>query len=127
MLSATGGKEWSTQKENALRTLGLHLRLLSRGGYWYTPINIRESKAAQREVLLWEEPYSQQLPAYYSLDVRVSHTRQKPGYTRIWSLDIQNVTGNENLGWYYYDFFSEEVKAQYQLGLIPVIAYRIQF
>ena len=110
-------KKWKSYSQNTLDRL---IKL-------FTPIDISESEAAQSEVLMLEEPYSRQLPAYFSLDVRLSHTRQKSGYTRIWSLDILNVTGRENLGWYYYDSFSEEVKAQYQLKLIPVIAYRIQF
>ena len=105
----------------------MHSRLHARGGYRYTPINAARSQQFGVEVEDWDMPYAGQFPIYYTLDVRVSHKKQKPGYTRIWSLDIQNIMNNPNIGWYYYDFLLQEVSSQAQLGIIPVLAYRIQF
>ena len=42
-------------------------------------------------------------------------------------LDIQNLTGTPNVGWYYYDFWRQASTRQLQQGIIPVLAYRIQF
>ncbi|WP_224998952.1 TonB-dependent receptor [Cesiribacter sp. SM1] len=125
--SLTGGKEWTKAKNEGERTWGAHLRLHSRGGYWYTPINLAESLRMQVEVEEADAPFSMQLPTYYTADIRISHTRQKQGYTRIWSLDIQNLTNNRNLGWYYFDYLQQDINAAEQLGIIPVLAYRIQF
>ncbi|AHM58537.1 TonB-dependent receptor plug [Flammeovirgaceae bacterium 311] len=126
-VSLTGGKEWTKAKTVGERTWGAHLRIHSRGGYFYTPVDLERSLDQQSEYLDDDNPFSEQLPAYYTVDVRLSHTRQKQGYTRIWSLDIQNITNNRNLGWYYFDYLQQGINAGEQLGIIPVLAYRIQF
>jgi hypothetical protein len=126
-VSLTGGKEWTKAKSIGERTWGAHLRLHSRGGHWYTPIDEAASISLQQEVEMANQPFSQQLSTYYTADIRISHTRQKQGYTRIWSLDIQNLTNNRNIGWYYFDFLQQGLNAGEQLGIIPVLAYRIQF
>lgn len=125
--SLTSGREWTKEKGDGERSWGIHSRLHVRGGYRYTAINAALSQQFGAEVENWDMPYAEQYPFYHSLDLRVSNTRQKQGYTRIWSLDIQNLMNNPNIGWYYYDFFLQDVNSQSQLGIIPVLAYRIQF
>ena len=41
------------------------------------------------------------------------------------ALDIQNVANVENLGNVYYDAFLDRPNERFQLGLIPVLSYRI--
>lgn len=126
-LSLTGGREWMAQKADYQRIWGLHLRALYRGGYWYTPIDVAASQQARTTVLDYSQAFSKQLPGYFSLDLRLSHTKEKQNYRRIWSLDIQNASMQKNIGWYYYDQLQEKIKPAYQLGIIPVLAYRIEF
>lgn len=71
--------------------------------------------------------YSIKYPDYFRTDLRVSWRKNKPGYTRTLSIDIQNVTSQKNVAYQYYDTFLKEVKTKYQLGIIPVIAYRGRF
>ncbi|GAA4358300.1 carboxypeptidase-like regulatory domain-containing protein [Hymenobacter saemangeumensis] len=123
----TGGKEWTKQKAAGQRVWGLNLRLHSRGGYYFTAIDEAQSLLQRQEVDDPSKPYQERLPTNFSLDLRLSHTRHKPGYTRLWSLDLQNLTGTPNVGWYYYDFWKQARSRQFQQGLIPVLAYRIQF
>ena len=126
-MSFTGGKEWTKEKKDKLRTIGLNLRGLYRGGYWHTPINEAASRAQSTTVFDWDRPFEERLPAYFSFDLRLSHTKQKENYLRTWSLDIQNVTNRQNISWYYYDQLLDEVRPAYQLGIIPVLGYRIEF
>ena len=42
------------------------------------------------------------------------------------SLDIQNLSGTENEFFRYYDFINEDFRIQRSLGLIPVLAFRIE-
>jgi hypothetical protein len=59
--------------------------------------------------------------------VRVSWRKNKPGYTRTVSIDIQNLTNYKNVAYLYYDTFLQAVNTKYQLGIIPVVAYRVDF
>ncbi|WP_017733596.1 TonB-dependent receptor [Nafulsella turpanensis] len=125
--SLTTGKEWVKEKEGHLRIIGLNIRGLYRGGYWYTPILEDLSSEHQRTIFDYNRAFSQRLPPYYSFDLRLSHTKQKKDYLRTWALDIQNVTNRQNISWYYYDQLTQQVEPMYQLGIIPVIAYRLEF
>ena len=125
--SLTAGKEWTKGKKEHLRIIGFNIRGLYRGGYWYTPIDENLSAEYQQTVFDYTKAFTEQLPAYYSFDIRLSHTKQKEDYLRTWALDIQNVTNRENISWYYYDQLSQQVEPMYQLGIIPVIAYRLEF
>jgi len=43
------------------------------------------------------------------------------------SLDLQNVTNNKNIHSQQYDIVKGKVTNVYQVGLIPVLNYRIEF
>ena len=64
---------------------------------------------------------------YVRLDLRLSWQKNKPKYTRTWSIDIQNVLNIENDAFYYYDTQQDDVLLEKQLGIIPVLAYRVEF
>ncbi|MFZ5999686.1 MAG: hypothetical protein ACOYW3_04190, partial [Bacteroidota bacterium] len=70
---------------------------------------------------------SVQLPTYWRPDLRVSWRKNKPGYTRTLSIDIQNVANRENVAYNYFDTFKQDVQVKRQLGLIPVVIYRVDF
>lgn len=126
-VNLTAGKEWSAFKEDYRRIWGVHLRSLYHGGHWYTPVDAEESARAGTTIPDYEQAYSERLPRYFTLDIRLSHTKEKEKYQRIWSIDIQNVLNRRNIGWYYYDQLQQQVQPAYQLGIIPVLAYRIEF
>ncbi len=123
--NATYGKEWTSQKNN--RTIGLNTRLLYLGGLRETPINAGLSQAAGETVRDETNPFSNKLNDYFRIDLRLSFRKNKPGYTRTLAFDLQNITGQQNEAYHYYDFTQAKVVTKYQLGLIPVIVYRIDF
>ena len=53
--------------------------------------------------------------------------RNKKRFNSTLALDIQNVTNTKNELFKYYDTFLDEVVQKYQLGLIPILSYRIEF
>ena len=73
--------------------------------------------------------FVQSLRPYQRLDFRVVYTKQKNGSnkTQRWSLDIQNLSNRENDGFRYYDPLLKSVFLQKQLGLIPVLSYRLEW
>jgi hypothetical protein len=121
--SLLGGKEW--KKTN--KSFGIHARVLYTGGLRQATIDQVTSKIVGTTVLDYTQGYSIQLPNYFRSDLRVSWRKNKPGYTRTLSLDIQNLTNQQNVAYLYYDTYLKQVRTKYQVGIIPVLAYRVEF
>jgi hypothetical protein len=119
------GKEWSNESRN--RTIGLNTRVLYLGGLRESPIDLDASEQSGETVFVSDHPFSNQLNNYFRVDLRFSLRKDKPGYTRTLALDIQNLFNIENDAYHYYDAFTHQVMLKKQLGLIPVIVYRIDF
>jgi hypothetical protein len=66
-------------------------------------------------------------PYYYRVDLRVQWKCTKSKTTRNLSLDIQNVTNRKNPFFTYFDEVQQAPVKQKQLGLIPILTYRIDF
>jgi hypothetical protein len=121
--SALTGKEWKSKN----KVFGVHARVLYSGGLRQLPIDPIASESVGTTIYSPTDGYIIKYPDYFRTDLRVSWRKNKPGYTRTLSIDIQNVTGKLNVAYQYYDTFLKEVTTKYQLGIIPVIAYRVDF
>ena len=118
------GKEWSRNTHN---TLGVHSRILYFGGLREATVNEAFSSMFGYTVYNTQDGYTEKLPDYFRMDLRVSWRKNKPHATRTLSLDIQNVLGTRNIAYHYFDTYLQQAKIKYQLGLYPVIAYRMEF
>lgn len=123
----TAGKEWQLSEKRKNKILGLNLKLVYVGGFRRTPIDEAASIAKGSEVYIESKSYTIQNPDYMRLDVRFSIKRNYNHATTTLSLDLQNATNRMNIGGQYYDEGSRSVKYWYQAGLIPILAYRIEF
>lgn len=123
--TAVYGKEWTKAAKN--RTIGINTRLLYLGGLRETPIDAVVSAQAYETVYNNNDPFSNKLDDYFRIDFRISFRKNKPSYTRTLAIDIQNLLSRENEAYHYYDFHQQKVVAKYQLGIIPVLVYRIDF
>ena len=91
------------------------------------PIDLDASREAQQTVFDTSNGFTEQQPDYFRTDLRVTFKRFRPSYTSTFGIDIQNVTNQQNLAFRTYDFLQDEVVEKFQLGLIPLISYRIEF
>lgn len=123
----TGGKEFRKISENKEKVFGVNLKLLYLGGFRDTPIDLAASRTNHRTIYIEDEAFEIKLNDYVRLDLRLSWEKNKPKYTRTWSIDIQNVLNIENDAFYYYDTQQDDVLLEKQLGIIPVLAYRVEF
>jgi hypothetical protein len=123
--SSVYGKEWTKKEKN--RTIALNLRMLYLGGMRETPINPSASWAQGETAYVTYEPYANKLEDYFRIDARLSFRKNKPNYTRTFAVDIQNLTSQKNVAYHYYDAYQEAVLTKFQLGIIPVLVYRIDF
>lgn len=125
-VSLTAGKEFkSAGRKN--RVYGINIRTLGSGGFRTTPIDIDQSMLEGETKFIESQRYTQQLPAYFRTDLRLSMKRNRAKSTTTLALDIQNVTNRKNLGGQYFDAESGEIKKWYQLPLLPVLSYKIEF
>jgi hypothetical protein len=124
-VSAIHGKEWT--KESKRRTIGLNTRVLYLGGMLQSEV-IEDQSILSGETFYNEgNPYSKKLGDYFRLDLRLSFRKNKPGYTRTFAIDIQNLTNQQNEAYEYYDRVQAKTVMKYHLGIIPLLVYRVDF
>lgn len=125
--SLTIGKEWNLNKKGKNRTIGFNIKSIYVGGFRYTPIDLNASIAAGETKLVTSQTFGKRMPDYYRLDIRLSLKRNYKKLTSTVALDIQNTTNRKNVGGYYFDDKTGEVKYWHQTPLLPVLSYRLEF
>jgi hypothetical protein len=120
----TGGKEFILSKN---RVFGVNLRTIYSGGFRDTPINVAESVTKGETVYYEERAFTEQNPAYFRSDLRLSLKRNKAKSTHTLALDIQNVSNRKNVFGSYFEPLTGKVKTSYQTPLIPILSYKIEF
>lgn len=127
ILNLTGGKEWTKQKKERQNTLGLNLNMAYLGGFRETPIDLLASETAGTTIFNTSEAFTINQPDYFKVDFRFYYKRNKTKYNTTLALDIQNLTNQQNQAFSYYDALLNTVVTKYQLGLIPILNWRIEF
>ncbi len=122
-LSSVYGTEWRNESRN--RVIGLNTRVLYLGGLLLRSVDAASS-ATEGETI-YQDVFSRRMQDYFRIDLRISFRKDKPGYTRTFAVDIQNLTNNLNDAYQYYDLTQGQIVMRHQLGIIPVLVYRIDF
>ena len=123
--SAIIGREWVRPAKDQLnRRWGLSMAAQYNGGQRTAPIDPGLSQQLGWTILDTSAGYPLRLTDYYRIDIRWYTQRNKPGKNNTLSIDIQNVTSNNNLAYRYYDRWLQQESRRSQLPLIPVLSYR---
>lgn len=127
-MSLSGGKEFLRQtRKKTQKAIGVNLRVVYQGGFRTMPIDLDASRLAQRTVFDLSQGFTEQNNAYFRTDLRLVFRHDRPKYTRTFSFDLQNLTNTRNVAFQTYDPILDEIVPRLQLGLIPLISYRIEF
>lgn len=126
MLNLLGGKEFQLGGSSN-KVLAVSLRTLWMGGNRYTPIDLTASQQSGDAQYQWNRRYAGQVEDYLRADIRISYRREHPRFSSTISLDIQNVTNRQNVFSQYYSSAERTVVNSYQVGLVPVLNYRVEF
>jgi len=118
------GKEWVPK---AKATLGVHVRANYLGGFRATPIDLSASRIQQTTVFDEASAFTLSQEDYFRVDFSIFRRVEHKKFTSTISLDIQNVTNRKNESFSFYDSFLDRIVRREQLGLLPIINYRIQF
>lgn len=126
--SVTSGYEWARDtKKGKQQVFGFNLRALYRGGLREMPVDPVASHLARTTVFDASNGFTEQMPDYFRLDFRFIFRRNRKGFTSTLSLDIQNLLNTQNVAFRFFDFLQEDIVTRYQLGVIPLLSYRVQF
>jgi hypothetical protein len=120
-----GGKDFVATRK--AKTFGINLKAIYAGGLRTTPVDRAASKLNGYTVFKQKEAFSLQNPSYFRTDLRISMQWNKKMRTNTLSLDVQNVTNRQNVYNQWYDGVQDKVIYNYQNGLIPVLAYKVEF
>ena len=126
IFNLTAGKEFSWIKKSKKYILGINLRTTYLGGFRERAID--EVASAQAEETIYvSNIFINQQPNFFKADLRIYYKRNKKKFNSTLSLDIQNVTNAKNEAFNYYDSAQEQIVTKFQLGIIPILNYRIEF
>ena len=85
------------------------------------------SRIQNDEFYLYDQAYESKAPDYFRVDFGVSYRKNKPNYSWMLSLNIQNLTNRENIWDQYYDTEKGNLDDVTMVGLIPILNYRVEF
>lgn len=97
------------------------------GGQRYTPISLEESIKAGEAVLDTENAFSRQFRDYFRIDVRVAFKLNSKSTTQEFVVDIQNILNRDNPLNQAYDPVAQRIVTSNQLGIFPMMQFRITF
>jgi hypothetical protein len=126
VVNALGGKEWRIGK-NKKSFLSVNLKVTTIGGKYLTPIDFEASQQAGRTIYRETEAYSEKQDAYFRTDVKLSYRKEYKRSTLEIAVDLQNITGNQNIFSQSYNARTNTIVTQYQQGFFPVPFVRYTF
>jgi hypothetical protein len=125
VLNVLAGKEWKIGSNG--KFLSLNIRSTTIGGRYLTPIDFAASQQFGNAIFRESQAFTQQQPSYFRTDLRISYRKEYRKSTLELSLDLQNVTGNQNIFSQSYNPRTNSIVTQYQQGFFPVPFVRYTF
>ncbi len=128
IFNGIAGKEWRrARRAGSLDAVfGFHVRGTLFGGFRNSPIDAVASDQMGRTIFIENEAFSMQQQPYFRTDIRLYFKRHKIARNSTFSLDIQNATNAKNIAYSYYDTQQKQIVNKNQLGLIPLLNWRLE-
>lgn len=128
------GKEWELHKNSRnqklrskQRFIGFDLKMNWAGGRRYTPIDVEQSKIEHRPVYYEDQVYESQFPDYFRTDIKVFFKINTKKYNYEMAIDVQNIFNTQNIYSQNFNTSSGEIYNTYQLGVMVIPYFRIEF
>lgn len=127
LVSATSGREKTKKKKNKTVIRGSSIRYGIYGGFRQTPVDVGISRQLGYTVFEEGRVNEKKLKDFHRVDVRFYWKWNKPKRSTTFSIDIQNIANRKNDAYQYFDQVIDRVRTKNQLGIIPLMAYRVEF
>lgn len=119
------------KKQNRKKATSISLKFDAKftiaGGSRYTPIDLEASSIVKRAVYVDESAYSKQFEPYYRLDLGLTLRMSRGRITQEFSVSAQNVTDKQNPLYNQYNPDENRLVNVNQLGIYPLMQYKILF
>lgn len=123
-INALAGREFNVGRNNIITISG---KISTAGGRRYSPVDREASQQRNTIRTIDSEAWSLQFPTYFKMDARIGYKLNTKSVTQEWALDVINITNQKNILNQAWDPKLNDVVNEYQLGIFPMILYRIQF
>jgi hypothetical protein len=123
--NALAGKEFRVGKNRNF--LSFNLKVTTIGGRYLTPLDVAASAARGQAVYNQSLAFSEKQIPYFRTDFRIAYRKEYKKSTLEVALDLQNVTGNQNIFAQTYNPRTNTIANQYQQGFFPVPYVRYTF
>lgn len=124
VFNGLAGKEFKLGKQY---TLSFDTKVTYAGGNRYTPIDLAASQAAGTEVSQPGQEFSASFPNYFRADFKTTFRMNFKRFAQQFSLDLQNISGHQNVFQYGYNAATGKISTVYQRGFFPDVQYKILF
>jgi hypothetical protein len=125
VVNLLAGKEFKIGRKN--NVFNIDWKLTTAGGRYTTPIDFERSGLAGEAVYMQDKAFSAQLGNYFRTDVKFSFRMNRRKATHEFSLDLQNVTNQQNVFAQRYNVRTNRIATEYQIGFFPIPQYRLLF
>jgi len=124
IFNVLGGKEFQLKKNF---TLAFDLKFTYAGGKRFTPIDLESSQLFGREVIFADQLFEDQHPDYLRFDFKTTLKHNGKNVDQQFSVDLQNITNQQNVFQSGYNPTTEQLATIYQRGFFPNVQYKINF
>jgi len=124
------GKEFyfTSKKESKKQSsLLLDIKFTLNGGQRYIPIDLEESKIQNMAVYDYDNAFEPQHPEYFRTDIKIGYKLNGKKITQEWAFTMQNATNRKNVFSQGYDASTQSIFTRYQVGMLPIMQYKILF
>ncbi len=125
------GKEFEITRNRDGRTrkwLSVDGKLSTAGGLRYLPVDVEMSREKLITVYDYDNAFESKLNNYFKADLQISLRIDAKKHSQEWSVYVENFTNHKNP---YYLLYNPEmengIETIYQLGLFPMMQYKIHF
>ncbi len=126
VVNALGGYEFAVGKQKN-NTLSFDCKIASAGGLYDIPIDLAQSRFDEEAVYDYTKAYTYRHPNYFRLDLRVTFRMNNKKFSQEWAFDVQNATNHSNHFIEMYNADTGELEQSSQMGLFPMMLWRINF
>ncbi len=129
VINALFGKDFRIGKKSTskMQWLSMDGKLTAAGGQKYTPIDRELSLQNKRTEYMNDLPYSEKFKDFFRIDIRFAYRLEGKRFSHETGVEIQNLTNRKNPFYSYYNPMLGDLETVYQMGLFPMMQYRIVF
>ena len=123
------GKDFRVRKNSAtkMRWLAIDGKLTAAGGQKYTPIDRELSIQNKQTEYRNDLAYSEKFQDFLRFDIRFAYRIEGKRVSQETGVEIQNLTNRKDPFYTYYNPMLGDLETVYQMGLFPMMQYRIVF